>query len=175
MASVVLDADLNVTCAVCGKKYHLKPYRIKRCKKNYCSIECHRIGKMEYMKGEKNHQYGLKGEMNATWYGGRKLNRYGYWQVQAIGHPFAVGRSEYVLEHRLVAEKYLLNKENSVLIDGKRYLSPDYVVHHKNGNKTDNRVENLEVMTLSEHQRLHNLKNVKSRKRNAKGQFVKMA
>lgn len=175
MASVALGAELNVTCPVCGKRFHLKPYRIKRSINNYCSRECHRIAKMDYMKGEKNHQYGLKGKMNATWYGGRKLSKYGYWQIQSIGHPFAVGRSEYVLEHRLIAEKYLLNDTNSVTIDGKRYLSPDYVVHHKNGNKRDNRVENLEVMTLSEHQTLHNLKNIKSRKRNEKGQFVKMA
>jgi len=32
---------------------------------------------------------------------------------------------------------------------------PDEQVHHRNGNKTDNRRENLEVMTLREHNRLH--------------------
>ncbi len=37
-----------------------------------------------------------------------------------------------------------------------RKLRPDEIVHHINGNKRDNRIENLQVMTLSEHLRLHN-------------------
>ena len=36
-----------------------------------------------------------------------------------------------------------------------RKLSPNEVVHHKNGDPTDNRIENLEVMSRSEHSRYH--------------------
>lgn len=49
-----------------------------------------------------------------------------------------------VQEHRFVVEQ----------ATGKK-LTPDMVVHHKNGNKLDNRLENLEIMPLSEHTRLH--------------------
>lgn len=47
-------------------------------------------------------------------------------------------------EHRYVMEQYLGRK-----------LSSTEVVHHINGDYRDNRIENLQIMTLSEHSRLH--------------------
>lgn len=45
-----------------------------------------------------------------------------------------------------------------------RELNPNEVVHHVNGDKLDNRYANLEVMTRSEHTRLHNKQRAKKKK-----------
>ena len=50
----------------------------------------------------------------------------------------------YVYEHRVIAEEII-----------NRRLEENEVVHHKNGKRWDNRIENLEVMDKSEHAKMH--------------------
>ena len=54
------------------------------------------------------------------------------------------------LQHHIVIEKHLGRK-----------LNKDEAVHHINGIKTDNYVDNLLVMNHGEHTRLHNLERAK--------------
>lgn len=159
----------NCACDVCGKLFHRKPSHIKKCKRHYCSQACHYIDKQNYMRGENNHQYGLKGSANASWKSDKKESRYGYIQIRCLNHPFR-DADDFVFEHRLVAEKYLLTDENSVEIDGKKYLRPEYVVHHKDFARTNNRPENLQIMTKEEHQAFHAKLN--PNERGSLGQFV---
>lgn len=164
--------ELNCTCIICGKSFHLKPSKKAKDKAHCCSQECLTILRRNYMLGENNHQFGLKGKDNPTWKTDEKITYYGYRKIRKLEHPFKDCDS-FVFEHRLVAEQYLLTEENSTEINKKRYLKPEYDVHHKDEDRLNNDPSNLQVLTKSEHRILHNKKN--PHPRNDKGQFIKGA
>lgn len=65
-------------------------------------------------------------------------------------------RKGYVMEHRLVMEKHL-----------GRFLTPEEVVHHVDEDGGNNAIENLRVMSKTEHDALHSQSRV-GRPRTAK-------
>lgn len=78
------------------------------------------------------------GKEHWGWKGGR-IKKHGYIIVSCPTHPKASERG-YVYEHRLIMGKFL-----------GRYLEKWEVVHHKNGIKDDNRLENLEIVYYKKH------------------------
>ena len=146
----------NKTCPVCGKIFYLKPSHAKRFNKqgNCCSTRCLGILRKELYQGENNPNFGNRGEKNPIWKSDSRISSYGHVLIRMPNHPFA-NCDGFVFEHRIVAEEYLLNESNSVLVDGKRFLNPKLVVHHKDGNRQNNSPSNLQIMTLSEHTTMH--------------------
>ncbi len=133
---------IGVTCPECGeeRKIVCRSASIlykKRC--NHCAtIKSHRdnprIGRQE------NHY---------NWKGGININRQGY-ILEYIRkdnpfYPMATNTGQkrfggYVLQHRLVMAKHL-----------DRCLLPHEIVHHLNGVRADNRIENLNLISRIEH------------------------
>ena len=152
-------ARIAVTCRECGKEFETKPSKADTVK--YCSNAC-KYRAMEtrvrcicqncgspffevparLARGYGTYcsrecaNLGHRGSGNPRWKGGRNIVN-GYVVLSINGHP--------VKEHRLVMEKHL-----------GRALTSDEVVHHINGIKSDNRIENLVVMDAVVHSRMHN-------------------
>lgn len=151
----IISHNLNSTCLICGKKFHAKPHLIKSGGGKYCSKKCHYIAKETYMLGNGNHQYGLKGSLNSSWKSDERISYYGYKLIRNPEHPYA-NTDGFVFEHRLIAEKFLLlDENNSVNINGAKYLNPKYVVHHIDFNRQNNDISNLLIMKREDHTKMH--------------------
>lgn len=96
---------------------------------------------MRYIQG--HHIRGKRGADHPQWGGGRFTHKYGYVMLYRPDHPRADSKG-YIPEHRLLMEESL-----------GRPLTANEDVHHINGVKDDNRLENLVVLTKSDHHRLH--------------------
>lgn len=81
----------------------------------------------------------LAGAKHPRWSGGRRKDANGYIKILNPDHPFCDCKG-YVFEHRLVMEKEI----------GKILKRTD-LVHHLNGVKDDNRIENLLIVVRKNH------------------------
>lgn len=78
--------------------------------------------------------------------GGKRIDGQGYVHIWKPNHPSLLNSTRnYVHEHTLVMEKHI-----------GRFLKKNEVIHHINGIKTDNRIENLQLFSShSDHMKKH--------------------
>lgn len=137
--------NLELNCSVCGIKF----VQVRANNTEYCSFGCKRLGVSRKFAG--NPVFGPRKHIK----GSGHITSQGYKTVSA-NHPRAKQRGiksgkGQILEHILIMEKKI-----------GRYLRDDESVHHKNGVRSDNREENLELWSKTTHgqhqrfgQRLH--------------------
>ena len=137
-------------CEVCGKEFYVYPYRkvgkycSQTCYHNASRVKkaCENCGKIieNYKTGKKYCCAKCASDHRRNAPRVATTGKDGYRYVW-----FADGHGE--KEHRFLLENAL----------GKK-LNKDEVVHHIDGNKSNNDIGNLAVMTLGEHSRIHRIK-----------------
>jgi hypothetical protein len=105
----------SVVCKKCNKVFSVRMFDFKRGRNKFCSQKCAQI----YMIGDKH----------GSWNGGTKINAYGYIMVWSKRDD---RKYQYIHRHCVVLEKQLGRK-----------LKKTEIVHHINGIKNDNRIQNL--------------------------------
>lgn len=107
--------------------------------------------------GRGKHANHARGAANPRWNATRIISEHGYVKVR-VGrdHPLA-DPNGYAYEHLVVW-----------VAAGNARPGPDETLHHKNEDKTDNRLANLELLTRTRHAQHHNAQ----RTRDELGRFI---
>ena len=119
-------------CLYCKKQFSVLKRDTRNREHKFCSREC---------KGKYASENYIR-EKSFYWHGGIRKG-HGYVYLYKPEHPFANIRGE-IAEHRLIMEKKI-----------GRYLKKKEVIHHINHIRTDNRIENLLLLTNAKHMSLH--------------------
>lgn len=149
-----------IKCDTCGKLFQRKKSRWSKNVGNFCSRECFCKSISLWRSGENHPHYGLKGDKSWNFKGSITKSKNGNtidYSVYAP-HRLDANKKGRVVQHRLLVEEnwWLFNIDAFDIIDGQHIIKDNYVVHHKDGNHTNNELSNLELLSRSEHTFLHN-------------------
>ncbi len=157
----------QITCKVCGKVFELKQSTKKAREKRgvqiqYCSTKCMGLG-MRTRKTVKCEYCGKEFETTRNRFCSKKCvseNRKKNGSAKKNGFWFENGYKVLYLDGDKSIKEHIKIMQDFL----GRALSSNEIVHHINGDKLDNRLENLQLMTRGEHSSLHRKEEKKSGK-----------
>lgn len=118
---------------------------IIKCECGKCDETFHNISRygdrIRFIKGHQN-RCGVGHNSK----GGQVTTNDGRIKIYVPNHPYS-DYNGYIFRYRLIIERHL-----------NRYLNPNEIIHHINNIKTDDRLENLSILSPSQHTVLHNKK-----------------
>lgn len=127
-----------VDCVICGKEKSMGFWTANRLQEGTtCSKEClleyrKKISSKRVIKGFEKNNRNMKTGCGIT------TDGYVWINVRGISYNNQIKLHRYIMQVHLG-----------------RSLRSDEIVHHKDGNKLNNALENLEITTISEHNRKH--------------------
>ena len=136
------------TCLICNAEFSPK-----RKEQFLCSMPCRQ---MHNSRKQVFRKTGTRQKPYKT-----RLTEDGYLRMYAAKHPYANGRKE-IHVHVMVMEMHI-----------GRAILPGECVHHKNEDKTDNSLQNLLLMTHSNHSYMHALEQMPLKTRGWHGRFAR--
>lgn len=148
---------VKLVCPQCGKTFekYAHEHRVIRGQAIYCSRECYR----EWYKCKNTRVCLMCGKQYISSRASRKVcsTECAHKYRSACAEHKVYMENGYLVEHHKGYNKKGNAKQHRMIVEEYigRKLEPYEVVHHINGVKTDNRIENLQVMTASEHASLH--------------------
>lgn len=120
-----------------------------------CNPACDKL--IPYVKTKKGkyrryyHGHNSKGENHPMWNGGKNIDSYNYLEIYKPDY-FKTQKNRHVKEHIYIYQEY---HKLCMLKWGR--------VHHKDKNRQNNDISNLEGMTHSQHMKLHNIIDMSNR------------
>ncbi len=123
-------AKISVTCPDCKQTRYVDKREIdRRVRKNIFTGRCHKCNPP-------------KGKENKNWKHGKCLKTGYIYDTIETNHPLIsmAGKRNRIAEHRLIIAKHL-----------NRPLLSNEVVHHIDGNRSNNKIENLVLLTKQNH------------------------
>lgn len=145
---LIIKLKRERSCLVCNKKFFPRKIQIENGGGKFCSMYCLHQSNIGNINSQETKDKRVKSFINSDYNRNRPKGENHPQYMDVIfrdGYRWAINeQGNKMQEHRLIIEKHIGRK-----------LKSHEIVHHKDRNKVNNELDNLQIMTRSEHAKEH--------------------